>query len=45
MCIRDRARAAAADRPTLIQVMVDPEINMAPPGLLEFGSLVYRATD
>ena len=39
------ARAAAADRPTLIQVMVDPEINMAPPGLLEFGSLVYRATD
>lgn len=39
------SRAAAAGRPALIQVMVDPEVNMAPPGLLEFGSLVYRATD
>ena len=38
-------RSVASARPAVIQVMVDIEANMAPPGLLEFGSLVYRATD
>ena len=36
-------RAAAADKPALIQVMVDPMNNLAPPGLLTFSSMVYRA--
>ena len=38
-------RAVASGKPALIQVMVDPTTNMAPPGLLEFGSMVYRAED
>jgi acetolactate synthase I/II/III large subunit len=38
-------RAAGCGKPALIQVMVDPMANMAPPGLLVFGSLVYRAQD
>jgi acetolactate synthase I/II/III large subunit len=38
-------RAAASGQPALVQVMVDPMDNMAPPGLLVFGSLVYRAED
>jgi thiamine pyrophosphate-dependent acetolactate synthase large subunit-like protein len=38
-------RAAAAGRPALIQVMVDPMNNLAPPGLLVFGSMVYRGED
>ena len=37
------ARAADSGKPALIQVMVDRMANLAPPGLLEFGSLVYRA--
>ncbi len=36
-------RAAAAGKPALIQVMVDPMDNLAPPGLLTFSSMVYRA--
>jgi acetolactate synthase-1/2/3 large subunit len=39
------ARATASGKPALIQVMVDHDANMVPPGLLEFGSMVYRATD
>ena len=39
----ERARASAV--PTLIQVMVDPQANLAPPGALIFGSMVYRAED
>jgi acetolactate synthase-1/2/3 large subunit len=38
-------RAVAAGKPALIQVMVDPMNNLAPPGLLVFGSMVYRAED
>jgi len=38
-------RAAGCGRPALIQVMVDPMANLAPPGLFVFGSLVYRAQD
>jgi acetolactate synthase-1/2/3 large subunit len=38
-------RATASGKPALIQVMVDPMANLAPPGLLEFGSMVYRAED
>jgi thiamine pyrophosphate-dependent acetolactate synthase large subunit-like protein len=38
-------RAAACGKPALIQVMVDPMANLAPPGVLVFGSLVYRAQD
>jgi acetolactate synthase-1/2/3 large subunit len=38
-------RAAEADKPALIQVMVDPMNNLAPPGLLVFGSMVYRSED
>jgi acetolactate synthase-1/2/3 large subunit len=38
-------RAVAAGRPALVQVMVDPTNNLAPPGLLVFGSMVYRAND
>ena len=36
-------RAVASGRPALIQVMVDPMANLAPPGLLVFSSMVYRA--
>jgi len=36
-------RAAASGKPALIQVMVDPLDNLAPPGLLVFSSMVYRA--
>lgn len=36
-------RAVDSGQPALIQVMVDKMANMAPPGLVEFGSLVYRA--
>jgi acetolactate synthase-1/2/3 large subunit len=38
-------RASASGQPALIQVMVQPAANLAPPGLMEFGSMVYRATD
>jgi acetolactate synthase-1/2/3 large subunit len=38
-------RSVASAKPAVIQAMVDVEANMAPPGLLEFGSMVYRATD
>jgi acetolactate synthase-1/2/3 large subunit len=38
-------RAGASGGPALIQVTVDPGANLAPPGLLLFGSLVYRAED
>ena len=36
-------RAAESGKPALIQVMVDPMDNLAPPGLLVFSSMVYRA--
>ncbi|MBN1657704.1 MAG: thiamine pyrophosphate-binding protein [Anaerolineae bacterium] len=38
-------RAAAADKPALVQVVIDPMNNLAPPGLMTFGSMVYRAQD
>ena len=38
-------RAAGCGKPALIQVMVEPMANLAPPGLLVFGSLVYRGQD
>jgi acetolactate synthase-1/2/3 large subunit len=38
-------RAAASGLPALIQVMVDPMNNLAPPGILVFTSMVYRAED
>ena len=38
-------RAVASGKPALIQVMVDQMANMAPPGAIEFGSMVYRAED
>jgi len=38
-------RAAAADKPAVVQVMVDPMNNLAPPGLMQFGSMVYRGQD
>ena len=38
-------RATDSGRPALIQVMVDPMSNLAPPGLLMFGSMVYRSED
>jgi thiamine pyrophosphate-dependent acetolactate synthase large subunit-like protein len=38
-------RAAGSGKPALVQVMVDPMNNLAPPGLLTFGSLVYRGED
>jgi acetolactate synthase-1/2/3 large subunit len=38
-------RATSAEKPALIQVMVDQNANLAPPGLMEFGSMVYRAED
>jgi len=36
-------RAVESGKPALIQVMVNPEVNFAPPGLLEFSSMVYKA--
>jgi acetolactate synthase-1/2/3 large subunit len=38
-------RATASGKPALIQVMVDQMLNMAPPGAMEFGAMVYRAKD
>jgi acetolactate synthase-1/2/3 large subunit len=38
-------RAAAAGKPALIQALVDPMSNLAPPGLMDFGAMVYRAND
>ncbi len=38
-------RAVESGKPALIQVMVNPEVNFAPPGLLEFSSMVYKAED
>ena len=38
-------RATASGKPALLQVMVDPMNNLAPPGLLAFGSMVYRSED
>ncbi len=38
-------KASESGRPALIQVMVDQMANLAPPGLLEFSSMVYRAED
>jgi acetolactate synthase-1/2/3 large subunit len=38
-------RATASGMPALLQVMVDPMNNLAPPGLLTFGSMVYRSED
>jgi acetolactate synthase-1/2/3 large subunit len=38
-------RAVECGQPSLIQVMVEPMANLAPPGILVFGSLVYRAQD
>ncbi len=38
-------RASESGRPALVQVMVDPMDNLAPPGLLVFSSMVYRAED
>ncbi|MEW5987473.1 MAG: thiamine pyrophosphate-binding protein [Chloroflexota bacterium] len=38
-------RAVASGRPALLQVMVDQMANLAPPGLMTFGSMVYRAED
>lgn len=38
-------RAQDSGLPALIQVMVDKTANLAPPGALAFGSMVYRAKD
>jgi acetolactate synthase-1/2/3 large subunit len=38
-------RATESGKPALVQVMVDPMNNLAPPGLLTFGSMVYRGED
>jgi len=38
-------RAVASGKPALLQVMVDPMNNLAPPGILVFTSMVYRAED
>jgi thiamine pyrophosphate-dependent acetolactate synthase large subunit-like protein len=38
-------RATESRKPALIQVMVDPMDNLAPPGILVFSSMVYRAED
>lgn len=38
-------RATGSGKPALIQVMVDHLANMAPPGALAFGSMVYRGED
>ncbi len=39
------ATAKSASKPTLIQVTIDPQANLAPPGALIFASMVYRAED
>ncbi len=38
-------RSRDSGQPSLIQVMVDHTANLAPPGALAFGSMVYRAED
>jgi acetolactate synthase-1/2/3 large subunit len=38
-------RADEANAPALIQVMVDPTNNLAPPGILVFTGMVYRSED
>ena len=38
-------RAVGSGKPALIQVMVEPLANLAPPGAMLFGSLVYRGQD
>jgi acetolactate synthase-1/2/3 large subunit len=38
-------RATASGKPALVQVLVDPMNNLAPPGLLTFSSMVYRGED
>jgi len=38
-------RSRDSGQPSLIQVMVDQTANLAPPGALAFGSMVYRAED
>ncbi|NOZ51468.1 MAG: thiamine pyrophosphate-binding protein [Chloroflexi bacterium] len=38
-------RAQDSGLPAMIQVMVDKTANLAPPGALAFGSMVYRAED
>ncbi len=38
-------RATTSGNPALLQVMIDPMNNLAPPGLLTFGSMVYRSED
>lgn len=38
-------RSVESGKPALIQVMIDQNANLAPPGLLEFGAMVYRAED
>ncbi len=38
-------RAAESGKPALIQVAISPEANFAPPGLIEFSSMVYKAQD
>jgi acetolactate synthase-1/2/3 large subunit len=38
-------RAVESGQPALIQAMVHPDANLAPPGLLVFGSMVYRGDD
>ncbi len=38
-------RAVESGKPALIQVMVDPMENLAPPGILVFSSMVYGAED
>jgi acetolactate synthase-1/2/3 large subunit len=38
-------RATGSGKPALVQVMVDPMNNLAPPGLLTFSSMVYRGED
>jgi acetolactate synthase-1/2/3 large subunit len=38
-------RATGSGKPALVQVLIDPMNNLAPPGLLTFGSMVYRGED
>jgi len=38
-------RATGSGKPALVQVLVDPMNNLAPPGLLTFSSMVYRGDD
>ncbi len=37
--------ARTSQKPTLIEVTIDPQANLAPPGALIFASMVYRAED